>query len=287
MPPKCTILISSCDSYEDAWHPFFFFFNKEWPDYPKTWDVVLNTESKSFSFDGMDIKTFNFYKPKRKVKWGRRLIKTLRHLSSEYVLFLLDDFFFTGKVDQKRIEQCIEWMEQDPQISVFSFWRTRGENIRDGKYPNFELRPQEGDYRMNCQAAIWRREKLIEYIRPHEDPWQWEYLGSKRSSRYHEKFYSAIEDEPYIMTYDWFSGGAIHRGKWTKGAALLFKENGIHVDLSKRGLENANEKTKGPEITRAREAMLKAPLSKKTWALIQTIIKAKVSSWINTWLSLR
>lgn len=232
MNNRCTVVVSSCDTYEDTWYPFFRILEEQWPNCP--YPIVLNTEAKSFSYKDMNIKTFNFYKPGKKVPWGKRLIKTLKNIDSEYILFMLDDFFLLNPVDQQRIEECIKWMDEDKDISVFSFWRTHQPNIKDGKYPHFERRPQNGKYRLNCQAAIWRREKLISYIRPHENPWQWEILGSKRSERYKEKFYSAIEGEPYIMEYSILEYGLI-RGKWTRGVVDLFKKYDIECDFSTRG----------------------------------------------------
>jgi len=233
---NCTIVVSSCDNYEDTWYPFFKILEEQWPDRP--YPIVLNTESKSFDYEDMDIMTFNFYKSGQKIQWGKRLIKTLENIDSEYIVFLLDDFFLLDRVDQKRIDECLDWMNKDKNIAVFSFWRTHQPNIKDNKYPHFEKRPQEAEYRLNCQAAVWRREKLISYIRPHENPWQWELLGSKRSSRYKEDFYSAIEGEPYIFVYDWFSGGGVHRGKWTKNIEALFEKHGIEIDYSRRGFES-------------------------------------------------
>ena len=212
---------------------------EHWPDRP--YPIVLNTESKSYEYKDMDIKTFRHYKPGKKVAWGRRLIRTLKCIDTEYILLLLDDFLLLEDVDQKRIEQCIDWMDKDRNISVFSFWRTRQPNIKNNKYPHFEKRPQVAEYRFNCQAAIWRRKELIKYLRPHESPWLWEIYGNKRSSRYKEDFYSAIEGEPYIFTYDWKGGGAIHRGRWTQSAVKLLRQYGVDIDFSVRGIENIDD----------------------------------------------
>lgn len=249
MKYDCTVVVSSCDTYEDTWYPFFKIMDSQWNDRP--YPVVLNTESKAFTYGDMNIKTFQFYKPGEKVPWGKRLIKTLKAIDSKYILFMLDDFFLLKPVQQARIEECIKWLEEDESIAVFSFWRTHQPNIKDGKYPHFERRPQDGEYRLNCQAAIWRREKLISYIRPHEDPWQWEILGSKRSSRYKEKFYSAIENEPYIMEYDWFAGGGVHRGKWTRGCVDLFKKYDIKCDFSLRGFSDEKVEVNSEEMVRS------------------------------------
>lgn len=244
MADRCTLLVNSCDAYEDLWVPFFTILTHRWKELP--YPIVLNTESKSFSFPNLDIRTFQLYDEKDRVPWGARFIKTLQHIDTEYVLCMLDDFFLLEDVEQARIDECMRWMDADHNIAVFSFWRTRQPNIRDNRYPHFEKRPQNGKYRFNCQAALWRRDKLLQYIRPHESPWEWEIYGSIRSRRYKESFYSAIEGEPYVFVYDWFAGGAVHRGKWTRGVSGLLNNYNIKIDYSTRGFEtDAN-----PIITR-------------------------------------
>lgn len=232
---KCTLLVNSCDAYSDLWEPFFRILIANWDPIP--YPIILNTESLAFSFPSLEIHTFGLYPKENNVPWGERLIATLQRIDTEFILFMLDDFFLLDRVDQERINQCISWMTENPEIAVFSFSRTHQPNIRDGKYPHFERRPQNGEYRLNTQAAVWRREKLISYIRPHESPWEWELYGSIRSRRYPEIFYSAIEGEPSIMLYDWSAGGAVHRGKWTASALKLLKEYDIQVDVTKRGVE--------------------------------------------------
>lgn len=230
---KVTVLVNSCDSYEEIWTPFFILFKKYWPscEYP----IVLNTESKEFDFSDLNIKTFQLYQAtNKKIPWGERLIKTLEKIDSQYIIFLLDDFFFTDYVDVNRLNQCIEWMDENSDIATFGFTRTHQPNIQDNKFPNFEKRPQEGEYRLNTQAAIWRKEKLISYIKPHESAWDWELLGSIRSSRYKERFYSAIEGKPYIFVYDSLNLG-LRRGKWLKDNIDFFEKENIAVDFSRRG----------------------------------------------------
>ena len=52
-----TFLISSCDKYEDAWHPFFKLLHVHGGaiNYP----IVLNTETKSYSSDFFDVRVIN------------------------------------------------------------------------------------------------------------------------------------------------------------------------------------------------------------------------------------
>ena len=231
----CTILVCSCDTYEDTWMPFFKLLKKYWPNC--NFPIVLNTETKQFKYEGLDIKTYSLYK-NSKAAWGKRLIETLKLIDSKYVLFILDDFFLEDYVEDKKVSKCIEWMEKDNNIAVFSFMPTPGQNIDNDKYEGFELRPKDGEYRFNCQAAIWRRERLIEFVRSHESPWDWELLGSIRSQRYNDEFYSLKETAPKVFNYDLEHGGAVHRGKWVKEVVLpICEKNDIKIDFSKRGFE--------------------------------------------------
>ena len=45
MKKECSILVTSCDKYEDAWKPFFSLLNIMWPTCP--YRIYLNTETKN------------------------------------------------------------------------------------------------------------------------------------------------------------------------------------------------------------------------------------------------
>ncbi|MFM9834618.1 MAG: hypothetical protein ACKVOA_00770, partial [Methylophilaceae bacterium] len=48
-----TIFVNTSDSFEDCWHPFFSLFARYWPNCP--YPIVLNTETKDYSFKGLNI----------------------------------------------------------------------------------------------------------------------------------------------------------------------------------------------------------------------------------------
>lgn len=233
MKEKCSILVNSCDTYSDTWDLFFNCLDEQWKKCP--FPIYLNTETKKYNLKDLNITCLN---ADPKLAWGKRLKESLKKIDTEYVLFMLDDFFITEKVDQKEIDQIIKWMDDDQNIAVFSFYRTNTNNIKSNKYPKYELRPQKCEYKLNCQAAIWRREKLISYIRDHESAWDFELLGSIRANRYHEEFYSIIEGEHRPIMY--VSGGNIHRGKWVKETVQLAEKYNLDIDFSKRGFCNGD-----------------------------------------------
>ena len=237
MDRDCTLLVNSYDGGEELWEGFFTALKYQWPDFDMP--IVLNTEAKKYSFPGLNIKTLSLYSNGKKVAWARRLIETLKCIDTEYILFFLDDFWLDGRVDTAFFKKCCQWMHDSPDVAVLSFQSTNGRNIRDGRFNRFERRPQKGEYRMNCQAALWRREKLISYLRPHENPWEWELYGSIRSRRYKEGIYTLIEGEKKVFSYDFLHGGVIHRGRWCKSVVVPLTElYKLNIDFSKRGFDD-------------------------------------------------
>lgn len=238
---QCTLVVSSCDAYEDLWPIFFRILICTWKNIECS--IVLNTESKSYSHPNLNIKTFNMYKPGEKVAWTRRLRETLQKIDSEFVIVLLDDFFMRGQVDVKRIERCIDYMQENKRIASFCFMETFTKNIKDDKYDQFEKRPWIAKYKLNCQAALWRRKTLIKYLKKEENPWEWETMGNWRTYRHpYDIFYSQIPNGNYIFPYIYKANGinwgglAVYRGKWyLPYVDKLFENYGIKVDYNQRG----------------------------------------------------
>ena len=235
---KCTFLLSSYDGGEDCWEGFFMCLRDQWPqmDMP----IVLNTESKTYSFPGYRITTYGLHCDK-KYSWGKRLLDTLEKINTKYVLIFLEDFWLNKPVDDIFFRRTVKWMDENPDIASFSYYPCLpGTNIDDGLFERFELRPQKCEYRLNAQAAIWRRDRLIRFIRPHEDAWEWEIFGSERASRYPDRFYVLKEGSPLVFSYgNNLRGCIIHRGKWNKEEVMpLVEKYDLKIDFSVRGFED-------------------------------------------------
>lgn len=231
---KLTVLVNSCDAYEDTWYPMFKLLKKYWPD--RKYPIVLNTETKQYDFEDMEIKTINL-DTKKNVSWSYRLKSVLKKIDSEYILFLMDDFFLMDYVDQKRLEKIIKFMDDDSNIAVFSFYRVEDDEHQDypsEKYKDFNLRNKKGMYRFNCQAAIWRRDVLIKALRNHESAWDWELIGNRRSRRMKYDFYTFPTNDNLIFNYDCENIGVV-RGKWRlPNTEKFLKKEGIEIDYSIR-----------------------------------------------------
>lgn len=223
------------------------------------WPIVLNTETKSYEYGKYDIKTFHLFKG-TKDKWSQRLKETLELIDTEYVFFMLDDFFVTEPVNTQFISQCFDWMNKNPNIAVFSFHPVVDEsNQPSKKYPGFEKRPKPSKYLLNCQAAIWRRDRLIKVLRDNESPWDFEIYGSIRASGFRDDFYTLLPNHPHPIEYNMRKGGTgLVRGMWSKGVVVpLFKELGLKVDFKKRGFapEDFFDKDTRSTVTKIRHSL--------------------------------
>lgn len=264
---NCTIIVNSCDTYEDTWYPFFKLLSVNWENC--SLPIVLNTDSKSFSYYGLDIKTFNLYK-RENVDWSTRLIETLKRIDTEFILFLLDDFFIKDYVQNDKVSKILDLLDKDKSVGCCYLYpmkaiHTEKDNdfyfldnaerfqerykatskikfIRDFFKP-YQKKDLIGLYVVNAQAAIWRKDVLLKTLRKHESAWDWEVFGTIRANKIKEKFISVVDDSYFsnIIPYDFDKGTGIISGVWVPRVVVpLFEKYNIQIDLNKRGVKAAD-----------------------------------------------
>ena len=232
-----TILINSSDGFEDCWNPFFRLFSKFWPNCQC--DIVLNTEKKYYSYEGLKIKSsqVNFIITDRKLTWSECLILCLENIDNPLVLYMQEDYFIDKFVNIEIIKEFVELMLLNKDISYIGL-------TCSGNYPPFL--PSEIDkrllrvgsdskYRISTQAGIWRKEILQSYLLTHENGWMFEYFGTLRSHKRKELFLTVdrnlFSKDPiisYLLT-------GIIKSQWHAKIPILFKANDIKIDYHLRG----------------------------------------------------
>lgn len=168
-----TVVVSSCDKYEEVWSPFFILFRKYWDDCK--FDVVLNTESKQYT--DYEVKTINAIG-----KWCERLNTVLDKIDTPYVLMCLEDFFLQGKVDSDEINRCTNIMNQKTNIACFYYKNIHCRKSEKTYYDKYlELQPTDdnNEYILNFQMGLWRKTVLQEILNIMSDksPWEIEVNG--------------------------------------------------------------------------------------------------------------
>lgn len=232
------LLVNSCDKYETLWPIYFGMLKRFWQDC--NCPIYLNTESKKYSFDGLEINVLN--SSSEKLPWSKRLREVLLKIDSELILLTLDDFILEEPVDTAMLNTCIDTITNHHEIGVIQL--VVGSENGQIEYPHLREQQKKQAYRINCQMAIWRKEYLLKILRDFETPWEFEKFGSIRSRRYKEKVYAWSSEENYVFTYNW--GKPIIGGKWNLDEVDRLEEKlGIKFDLEGReGMRNYYENLK-------------------------------------------
>ncbi len=273
MNDKYAVIVNSCDAYKTLWRPFFTLLKAGWSNCP--YPIYLNTETEKYNCeDGTVVSICHGTKN----AWSDRLIDTIKMVDKKYVLLLLDDFFIDGKVDDGRINKCVEWLEENKNISCFSFYPSKWVDIDNRKYEGFELRYTYGEYRFNMQAALWRKKDLLKLLVKGENPWQTENRGNFRARVLMPKkeFYAIGKNERLVFCYEY--GGALHRGKWTVDTPRLLERNNIDgIDFEEWGFDEIP--TSVWEKMHLDEAPAVAPKKKIRQIVAEFLLAKGITKW--------
>ena len=231
---RVTLLVNTCDAYADLWGPFFTLLKRYFE--PLKMRILLNTETKDFSFEGLQIEAVH----SSAASYGERMRDALSHVDTEYVLLMLDDFFLHKPVRQDRLQQVVTWMDNDKDIVYFNCDVTAAaRDFEVNRYPGYRRLPAGNRYILNLQSAVWRTEKFRAYWQHDVSPWDWEERCNVLTAfQPRDKFYCVISEKDRFLEYGYTAGqwmGVCH-GKWVEHDVVpLFQKERIEMDFSKRG----------------------------------------------------
>jgi hypothetical protein len=232
-----TVLVNTSDGFEDCWSPFFALFARYWPDCP--YPVVLNTETKSARFGGLDLRCAQVaLGATRRLSWSECLARCLDGITTPFVLYLQEDYFLEAPVQQQHLETFLDELLND-RADVIRLMECDGSGPwHPTGNPLLWAVDQRATYRIALQAALWRKSTLRAHLRAHESPWQLEVFGSARARRVRDRVLCVNRDRfhgegreiiPYRPT-------GIVKGQWERAIVEpLFAQHEIAVDFSQRG----------------------------------------------------
>jgi hypothetical protein len=240
-----TIFVNTSDNFEDCWHPFFTLFARYWPNCP--YPIVLNTETKDYSFKGLNIVCAKVaIGENRRLTWSECLERALDSIYTPYILYLQEDYFLEAPVRADALETLLlELRTERAEVIRLSEADDAGPWLQTNA-PIWQV-AQKAKYQLSLQAALWRKDFLRAQVRSHENPWQLESFGSMRLRRQRTKIFCANrnlfsgkgkEIFPYIPT-------GVVAGKWVRHVVEpLFVAHDIAVDFSQRGFYDAANRKK-------------------------------------------
>ncbi|MBU4277657.1 MAG: hypothetical protein KKC30_13020 [Proteobacteria bacterium] len=204
----------------------------------------MTTEREDYSFAGLDIASCRVNQHRSgRLTWSEVVILALEHcVATDLVLFMLDDFFISGPVDQPTIERCADLMNKHDHSCITLTNHDRKRTYRPTENPLLSRIDDFSPYRVTTSPSLWKKEALLRYLKPVENAWMFEKFGTRRSYRIKDSFYRVNEsalrqDHDEVIPYFWTQEAdtGIVKGKWQAGIEELFNRVGIKVDYSVRG----------------------------------------------------
>lgn len=237
-----TILVNSCDKYEDAWYPFFYLLRNHWP--ACNCDIVLNTETKQYYDDFFNIKTIN---TGAELSWTARLRYVLNKIDTEFVLFFLEDFFLITDVRQEAFDKALELISNNKDIGLVHF--IPSEKVMpvpkyDLENCFYELPIKKRTLRTRVAVSLFRKDYFLKLLYGDENPWQYERESHIRSMFAGYKIYRQ-DYNLYPPTFSYFIdaslGIGITSGKWLSANRKFFESEGLYeVNYNKLGVLKAD-----------------------------------------------
>lgn len=213
-----SILVVSCDDYSDLWDPFFFLMNKYWKD--NKYPIYLTTNTKNYIKESINV----INNPKD-FEWSKRTKSALEKINSEYVLLLLEDYFFSKKVDNQKIMDILQLMTQDKILyyKLNSFSKINSKAYNNKNY--LKIIPNDLKYGVSLQPAIWNTKFLYDLIGDgNYNPWYFEKKILNENLKIEPKKF--LYDNRHILN---IKHGLV-KGKWLPSTLKYFKRRGINLN---------------------------------------------------------
>ncbi len=245
------MLFVSCDSYSDTWVPFFKCLKKCWPEF--SMPIYVCAESKSFSTADYDINC-PLKDTTGNEQWGKRLLKTLKSIKEDYILFTLEDFWLLQKVDDNKVKNIIRIMKDDSSIGYICMinekkpkseeWGIPDPWVKECEYsPLWECTPK-CQWRLTTQMGLWRKSYLKKMLRAHESAWAFEPLATWRSLKYSKK--RVFDTKETIFDYPY--GGVLWRGRVCEKYVGMYDLDLIASCIEKRGILRDIDPIPNPQV---------------------------------------
>ena len=209
-----TIVISSTDSYQDCWNPFFSLFERFMDDMSK-FKIYLITDNVTYN-DHSFVKTILTSKKGKILPWSDRIKFALDHIEDESFLLLLEDYFLYSSINFTELKRLKSILNNYPNIGSIKIVNHHNSNLIDSSFKDLKIIKKFSSYRISLQPTLWKKDFLKELLIKGENPWHFEILGTFRSFFVNKKL--------LVLSYEWFESnkkiydtngaGAIKKGEW-------------------------------------------------------------------------
>lgn len=193
-----TLLVGGCDDYSFLWDNFIKLCNKYWEPQCKK---IIVSETLTRDIDG-----YQFSTTSKDLNWSDRMIAAINNIETDFVFFILDDYFLRENISNEFISQSIDFLKREngnklifTTIPIGSY---KLSHIKDDLYKMHD----DSDYLTSVQPAIWKKSFLLDCLQKNWNPWQFEIEGTNLIKNQDNKIYLKHKTESIYFN-------AVRRGK--------------------------------------------------------------------------
>lgn len=243
MNSRVSIVFCTCDSYSDLWDGFFRLFKKYWPEYDG--EIIFNTDSIEYSYDGLNIVNVPHYEGESKA-WSDMFARAIKMCKYNNILLILEDFYFMDYVNNKSFEDTVNAMENNKNIVSITYFKEPGYVRNSLILPQFMERKQFSLYKMTAHITLYKKDFLLSILKKGESAWEFEINGTVRSWFRKGKFLCMKPGKKPIIPYE---GDFVRLGKFLRSPKEYFENvEGITFSDKRETIEtltvNSNKVTK-------------------------------------------
>lgn len=160
----------------------FYFFDKY---LPKEYSITILGFNKPDIDFPPNIKFHSMGSTQNIKHWSWDIYKFTKEVKSEYLMFLLDDFFLFDNLRVDKLEEIITMMDKDKTIGLCNIgmapqYHPNNDKILINDDDYFLFEQNSPLYQINCQPSLYRTSHFNKYFNKKNDPWQLELNPSHR-----------------------------------------------------------------------------------------------------------
>lgn len=252
---KAAVVVLSFDRYSDLWPVYFECTKKFW--HRNTKPTYLVTNEAMPQFDRVRVIPTG-----PEVSWSHRAKVAVEKVDAEYILLMLEDYYFTSAVSDDAMELLFTYAKTNDvdYLRICPFPKIHfSDKGTEGIHPI----PRNALYGVNLQASIWKKEYLMKVLAS-GDYSAWEFEARQKNG-------AATQIQGKLFTVDYAPFEMVNgvlQGKWYTPSVKTLRSKGITVDTSKRAIlpwqkvlvykmKIAIRKIVGPNLIRKFKPLLK------------------------------
>lgn len=213
-----SVIISTCDKFSDLWDANITLLEKNWGK--RGVDTFLVTDKPTDRhFDNVNIIAAG-----EGTEITERLAAAIEEIKTEYVVFLLDDYFLTKPVDTAKIDYCMAVMEKEnlDYLRLYTFINAKYFKEKLSGYDDIYRVTTEARYNINLYPCGLSVKFLKETLKGEKrNAWQYEVSLTKIGAAFGAK--CALTNPNAMDMLD-----VVRKGKLIRRAKRYLDKHGLY-----------------------------------------------------------